>query len=180
MNNLQHPEDLSNVHENPQEEVHNVAYENQPLYHPSYEQAPPVNIQQIPSKAEVDALRTEIINLYSQFETFGRKVEQRLLDVIEPNWRKVTESPGFIAWSATLPLQDRDLLLNTWNASIVSAGIRKFHAHQEASHTKTNKVDRLERSITPKGVVNPTSAVSDDDAFSIGFRSVRGGPKTRQ
>ncbi len=104
-------------------------------------------------------------------------VESRLLDLHEPDWRKIIRTSEFNKWFATLPREQQKQFRSTNRSDHIIERIRHFRANQEAENERKQKSERLERNINPRGTEPPNSAVSDDDAFAIGFRTVRGGKK---
>ncbi len=129
---------------------------------------------QPPTRAEVDALRTAVVQLTTLFSKYASTIEARLLDLHEPDWKTIITSPEFKQWLASLPPEQQRAFNTTWDANHMAAQIREFRSQQDAATGKKNKSGRLERSIHPRGVEAPNGFISDDEAFSLGFRSVRG------
>ena len=110
----------------------------------------------------------------SRLEQTSRSYEAKFLSIMHPDWKQVVASPEFEAWKQTLDEEERDQLLNSWDAQFIA---EKISAHKDwKNKTVQNKQTnqrRLESAITPKGSSAPP-APSPDDAFIQGFRQVRG------
>lgn len=111
----------------------------------------------------------------SRFEQSNKAMELKLLTMAHRGWEKDVRTPEFEQWKGTLPPNELQIVNDSWDAVSVSAALDKFKEWKSATtQTKQVRQNRLEAAITPRGNRAPTPAMSEEDAFLSGFKSVRG------
>ncbi|MFM9922744.1 hypothetical protein VLK31_07120 [Variovorax sp. H27-G14] len=103
-------------------------------------------------------------------------LQAELMDHFNEGWREKIGSQDFQLWLAAQPDDVRTTFNSTEKAKELSAVISKFDAWGTAKQTQQAKSSaRLQNSLTPTGTPGKAkTALSDNDAFEAGFKSVRG------
>lgn len=103
-------------------------------------------------------------------------LQAELMDHFHEGWREKIGSQDFHLWLAAQPDDVRNTFNSTEKAKELSAVISKFDAWGTAKQTQQAKSSaRLQNSLTPTGTPGKAkTALSDNDAFEAGFKSVRG------
>ncbi|RST54112.1 hypothetical protein [Variovorax sp. DXTD-1] len=103
-------------------------------------------------------------------------LQAELMDHFHEGWREKIGSQDFQLWLAAQPDDVRNTFNSTEKAKELSAVISKFDAWGAAKQTQQAKSSaRLQNSLTPAGTPGKAkTALSDNDAFEAGFKSVRG------
>jgi hypothetical protein len=135
-------------------------------------------------QAAIDAARVEVDEKLSKTT---QNLELKLLNTQHKDWKKIVRAvdasgkdtgfnPEFLKWSATLPAEQQDLLLNTWDADFLSEKLTDFKGHlaaQEAAKKVTKNVssNKLKAAITPQGVTGEAATRSALDEQKEGYAS---------
>lgn len=103
-------------------------------------------------------------------------LQAELMDHFHEGWREKIGSQDFQLWLAAQPDDVRNTFNSTEKAKELSAVISKFDAWGTAKQQQQAKSSaRLQNSLTPTGTPGKAkTALSDNDAFEAGFKSVRG------
>lgn len=139
-----------------------------------------------PVEAELTALRKEIGKRQApQVDTAA--IERRTAEAVDeaeerafvrlkhPTWKKDVKTPEFQKWFSSQANEVKALA----GSKMADDAIRlldSFKEHQtKATETKQKNERRLERAVAPKGGTPPAStAISDDEAFTRGFKRALG------
>jgi len=101
-----------------------------------------------------------------------RELEKRELNRVHPDWQVVSSSPEFVEWRGTLREDDQALLMNTWDAGVLSQAFTRFKDYQAKKQEKLHsRQQRLEDAIAPTGG-RSRAANSADDYFNQGVKKV--------
>lgn len=118
----------------------------------------------------------------SRLELAEKKMEQKLLTIVHPDWRQVAASPEFEQWKGALPPDELQIVENSWDALSVADVLTKFkesrRSDQEqqaaAAQAKQTRQTRLEAAVAPRSARAMPGTVTDEDAFVAGFKRARG------
>lgn len=128
---------------------------------------PAVNVDDLAKKFEEQQ--------QTALEQLERKYEMKLLALSHSDWREVAASPDFSVWKSTLPADIQLQIDNSWDSSYLSKTMSTFKEWRDKSvQNKQQRTARLENAITPDGSKTRKVGLSDEDAFSAGFKAVRG------
>lgn len=103
-----------------------------------------------------------------------RTTEEKLLTVLQPDWREVTSDDDFGVWAGTLSPEDRQQLARSEDALWVASKIDQYKQWREKAQTAADKQRRLEDAVQPQGVGGASPGPYEDDAFEAGFKEARG------
>lgn len=102
--------------------------------------------------------------------------EGKLLTFVHRDWPNVVASDGFKVWAQTLDAKTQEDLNNSWDALWLADKITEYKQWAKDTRAKSeSRTKRLEDALLPQGNTPPaSSALSDEDAFTAGFKAVRG------
>jgi hypothetical protein len=106
-------------------------------------------------------------------EDLSKEMQANLLTIQHRDWHQVIQSPAFAEWKQTLPEADRTELDNSWNAMYLGEKLTQFKDYNAQKQTgATQRKERLNRAITPKGSVAPLKPLpmTEEDGFAAAFR----------
>lgn len=128
-------------------------------------------VSSVPDQEAMEALlKPRFESTMSEVE---KLVERRLLKRAHPDWQKVVEKPEFEAWRNTLPADEAEALLSSFDADFLTD---KITAHKEwlkqRAATAKAKQDRLTLAVAPRGdrpSAGRVEAADEEAAFLAGF-----------
>lgn len=106
-----------------------------------------------------------------------RSVAKITMDFKRPGWLEDIQSQEFSNFKGEMSPADRSEFDASWDPTYVAGTLEKFDKWKEKNNSTLEKntqiSDRLKNNIQPRGTT-PDHTPSDVDAFSAGFRAVRG------
>lgn len=104
-----------------------------------------------------------------------RAVNLAMMDANRPGWRETVQSDEFSLWISAQPDDLRQTYATTWESVKLAKIIDGFKTHQASIANRAEKSkQRIEAAHIPSGGGGRvTKQMSDLDAFSAGFESVR-------
>jgi hypothetical protein len=118
-----------------------------------------------------------------------QNLELKLLNMQHKDWKSLVRSvdasgkdvgfnPDFLTWTAKLPAQDQDTLLNTWDADFLSEKLTAYKQHltaqeaaKAASAKRGNVPGKMKAALTPSGVTGEAAVKSALDEQKEGYAS---------
>jgi len=122
--------------------------------------------------AQDEALKTMLGDLEHRITM---DVERKALKRQHKDFYDVIETEPFKAWLEQQPEDVRAEWPQSMDSDWLGERMTEYKKHQEALKRAADKNKRLETSIQPKGTKPAPVGMSDNDAFTEGFRSARGG-----
>jgi len=106
-----------------------------------------------------------------------QKFETRIVLLQHPDMEAIKKSPDFHAYVQALPAEESQVLLNTWDSTVISGHLSKFKAQQaqrkppppNPQGDDTARRSRMQAAVTPRGNGAQAPAPSADDEFNAGF-----------
>lgn len=130
-----------------------------------------------PATVDVSGLKKEVAGEVNSAIAKGLDTaeERAFVRLKYPDWRDTVKSPEFKAWFETQPDDVKALAASDSGNDAVKM-LDAFKTNREQSEdARKRKQKRLEGNLTPMGSgAPPDTGISDDEAFSRGFKRARG------
>lgn len=105
-----------------------------------------------------------------------QKFETRIVLLQHPDMEAIKKSPDFHAYVQALPAEESQVLLNTWDSTVISGHLTKFKQQQAQRKQPQNQPgddtarrSRMQAAVTPRGNGAQAPAPSELDEFNAGF-----------
>lgn len=110
---------------------------------------------------------------------FEKARQLAAVDIKHEGWTETINSPEFGAW-ASKQAPEIQALAESSKAADAIRMLDAYKADQDKAkkqqETKQANADRVARAVAPKGITAPiTASITDEEAFELGHRAVRGG-----
>lgn len=109
-------------------------------------------------------------------EQVSKTANLAVMDSMHRGWRETVNSDDFKLWMATQPEPVQQTYQTTWNAAELGLIVSEFEQRQQvATQQRSSKSkQRLEAALAPDARASKVQhGISDEDAFTAGFESVR-------
>jgi hypothetical protein len=104
-----------------------------------------------------------------------QKIAKVELNVMHPDWQKVTSTRDFTNWFKAKPATEQHRLFFSWDAPTVAQMVGEYKtAANRAVAASSDRQRRLAAAVAPSGPGSGASTgISDDDALVLGFKAAR-------
>ena len=125
---------------------------------------------------------TEAPSIDDVMNAVDKRIELRAMNAMRKDWRDVIKTDDFTLFKSQLPVAEQEQFEDSWDANYINDVITKYDAWKEgatkqasaSTQKTTEKQNRLERAIQPRGTTTTNRSLSEEDEFEAGFKSVRG------
>lgn len=129
-------------------------------------------LQRVASKMRGTGQPSQQINGDSLVLQAKTEIATETLAETHPDWRNVVGAPDsqndYRKWLTSQPQDYQKRVSETYSPVVIGRSIDKFRDHQEQLK-KTERRDRFEQAVTPRGEGGHEPPADDDDAFNAGF-----------
>ena len=104
------------------------------------------------------------------FSAMRDDIHGKMLEMHHPGWLDEVNGAQFNKWVASLPKEESAKVRAEASPDGMLKHLRNFREHSNGGSGKESKDDRLARAIPPRGDGRLEVPISDDEAFSAGFK----------
>lgn len=106
------------------------------------------------------------------------EIAEETLDETHPDWKQIVgipEAPGqqpsteYRKWLATQPKEYQERVNNSYSPVVLGRSLDKFNEHLVSLKKNSDRRDRFDQAVTPRGEGGHEPPADDNDAFISGF-----------